>query len=190
MEWEERYDPQYQSVCKIVKKRGERALTLVAANAVVCYQLSSTGEQYWEELADNVDNITNVNDLVRFLKRSKGNRRLLTQKIKRLHKFNVHLSQHLTYEAVWKTLGNLYGLNKKTTVFAVKMFGYAKRCLTKQRTPFPHSIPFPIDSRAQRFAQRFNISAHILFSTLSSKTSIPPLHLDSIIWNRWYETLL
>lgn len=50
----EKQDSQYKSLEKLFKniQNKEIFLSLILANSIVCYQLSSTGEKYWEEFSN------------------------------------------------------------------------------------------------------------------------------------------
>ncbi len=111
----ERQDPQYKSLEKLFKNLQDRNLFLwfIIANSIVCYQLSSTGEEYWEEFSENASgyflgqiqgrfpssrkwqSTQIIAFLKQFLPNSKWNKRLLEVKIKRLTKLEIFLDDFL-----------------------------------------------------------------------------------------------
>lgn len=76
-------DPQYISLKNLYLniKNKDFYLSLIITNALVCYQLSSQWEEYWEEFnlyftkqfLKNKDEI--IPSIITFLKQSKGNKR-------------------------------------------------------------------------------------------------------------------
>lgn len=124
----EKQDLQYKSLEKLYKniQNKEIFLSLILANSIVCYQLSSTWEKYWEEFSNyfssvipakagiykNVNsnlinsgsspewqNIT-VDEIINFLPNSKWNKRFVETKINRLKKlepFLVKLNENINF---------------------------------------------------------------------------------------------
>jgi len=190
-------DPQYLAL-KHLKKRTNASppiiCQLAVANALVCYQLSGTGEQYWEEFSVKMPPISSSSDvlnaMIDFLHHSTFNKRLVQTKIARLKRAeNVlpHISHKTPMSEVWRLLGTTFGPQKKTTCFAVKMFGYAKRLVFNKFITFPDQIPIPVDSRIKRFTQRFcpckkEKEVVEFWFSVAKATKLAPLHLDSLGW--------
>lgn len=186
-EIEERFDPQYKSLLKL-KDRGDFSMVTVG-NSLVCYQLSSTGEEYWEEFSQYFTNHPlTVSQLRKFITTSKGNKRFLFHKLRRLDifsKFSRKIKHNLSMNTIWNLLvDNGFGRKQKTTVFAVKMFGYAKRIITGKFEPYPMDIPIPVDSRISRMTAQFTSeNPQSFWQKIGEQTGIPPLHIDSLLWN-------
>ncbi|WP_421077351.1 N-glycosylase/DNA lyase [Methanothermococcus sp. Ax23] len=200
---EENVDLQYHYLENLQKtlNNDELFLKLVIINAIVSYQLSTTGENWWKEFSEyNWDNVSkNKNDLfeeyILFLSNSKGNKRLNNIKIKRINKIkpflddlsiadleNYYLNMNLFRDSIAKQLNTKK--ESKTVVFAVKMFGYASRMVFKKFIPYPYEIEIPKDSRIEKYTKRFTDNNVIKFwNNISKETGIPPLHIDSILWS-------
>ena len=199
---EENIDLQYTSLSNLQKtlNNNELFLKLVIINAIVSYQLSATGENWWNEFSEHSWNTaSNENDLfedyILFLSNSKGNRRLNNIKIKRINKIKLFLND-LSIEDLENYYSNMNlfrdniakQLNtkkeSKTVVFTVKMFGYASRIVFKKFIPYPFEIEIPKDSRIEKYTKRFTDNNVIKFwNNISKETGVPPLHIDSIIWS-------
>ncbi len=184
---EEHIDPQYSAVCDAIS---QVPVSYVVANALVSYQLSGTGEQYWREFGDYFMRNSSsklYSDFERFLESSRYNRRLTRPKLKRLTRLDLSLIDlDWTFNELWEFLGDVFGKNKKTVVFAVKMFGYAKRCVTNSFEPFPMEIPIPVDSRISKITSVLTSENPCDFWThVARETGVPPLHIDSILWNAY-----
>jgi len=185
-------------------------LFLIIANALVCYQLSWKGEDYWEEFSDffsvekgiNYKNINILRIFEEFLNNCKNNKRFTKVKLKRIEKILVFFDkftwkQEYYYENMLflrdelaKIMNQKY--DAKTIVFAVKMFSYWARCCFWKIIYFPDSITIPIDSRLIKIFERYSPHSSPLpkgegikqfYSDLSKKLEIPQLHLDAILWN-------
>jgi DNA-(apurinic or apyrimidinic site) lyase len=180
-------------------KDKETFLALVISNALICYQLSGTWEKYWEEFGNyfsdknfSYDKI--LEELARFIRQSKNNKRFVEAKVLRLEKVKPFL---LKFK--WKSkfyydnmsvlrddLSSIMNQKKdaKTIVFAVKMFYYwAKKVFWDNN--FPKDIFIPIDSRLTSLFEKYkedytDISKFYL--DLSEKLDMPLLHLDAILW--------
>lgn len=176
-------------------------LPLIIANSLVCYQLSSTWEEYWEEFAKKWSNkeFKSSNDTIEFLKdflpNSKWNKRLLAVKLKRLDKIAwfLHILEKKDlyyYNNMAKLRDELSQImnqkkDAKTIVFAVKMFSYWARVRFEQVINFPFEIEIPIDSRIIKLYEVYredSIKIWDFYKELSQRTNIPPLHLDAILW--------
>ncbi len=207
---EEKIDRQYLALKKLYLKLENKNIfpVLVIFNSLVSYQLNTYGENYWEEFSKyfsinqpkikkeetNKEKCKKLFNLFKeFLLNSKGNRRFLNSKIKRLEKFlsvcdKIMKNSEYFYENQEKLLELLSKtMNQKkeakTLVFSIKMFGYSMRIKTKERKMFSFNIAIPLDSRIKRITKNFTNKDPILFWFKVSKiVNIPPLHLDSLIW--------
>ncbi|MBA2846111.1 DNA-(apurinic or apyrimidinic site) lyase [Methanococcus maripaludis] len=198
---EEKIDTQYFVLenLKNSMNNDEMFIKLVILTSIVSYQLCTTGELWWEEFSKywskhDANNENLGESYVNFLENSKGNRRLLNVKIKRIERIipfleNLDLLDFKTYYSnMEKLLENLSKYlnskkNSKTVVFAVKMFGYASRIVFNEFFPYPMNIEIPKDSRIEKYTLKFTDENPIKFWNEVSKTAkIPPLHIDSIIW--------
>lgn len=197
-------DPQYISLKNLyfTIQNKDFYLSLIITNALVCYQLSSQWEEYWEEFHlyfahKNIKNKTEIiPEIITFLKQSKGNKRILNMKIKRLEKVELFLEKFFWNEDFYYS--NMLSLQKdlaksmkqkindKTIVFAIKMFWYWARNQFNNFHYFPFEICIPIDSRLTKLYQIHNTNSDLkieeFYSLLSKKLWIPPLHLDAILW--------
>lgn len=157
----------------LLTKKGSRAnlyLALIVANALICYQLSSTWENYWEEFSEYFsrnsfwENI--VLALTEFIKQSKWNKRFVETKIKRLEKLRPFLEcfigkEEYYYENMTELRDSLAEVmnqknNAKTIVFAVKMFSYGARNVFEKIVYFPNEICVPVDSRLTRIFEKYS----------------------------------
>jgi len=193
---EEHVDPQFQALIYLYEhmENKERFAPLVVANALVSYQLSGRGEDWWWEFARyfSENPVVDFAGAYRvFLPYSKTNRRLVEAKVKRLQRAEAFLQgmdpkryyTHMT--ALQKDLARTLetGRNAKTVVFAVKMFGYAMRIATGEFRPYPMDIPIPVDSRIRKLTERLNRNNPARFwQDVAEQTRVPPLHIDSILW--------
>jgi len=198
---EEKIDNQYLVLenLKNSMNNDEMFIKLVILNSIVSYQLCTTGELWWGEFSEywskNEVNNDNLGEkYVNFLENSKGNRRLLNVKIKRIEKVipflaklnlldfkNYYSNMEELLENLSKNLNSKK--NAKTLVFAIKMFGYASRIVSNEFNPYPMEIEIPKDSRIEKYTIKFTDQDPIKFwNEISKITKIPPLHIDSIIW--------
>ncbi len=184
----------------------EKYLFIIIANAIVCYQLSGEGEQYWQEFAIKMKNvkIDNFDDVQKFfddfLPNSKNNKRLIEIKLKRIAKldsfFEVFFKDaNMYYRDMNKFNNDLAKVmqqkkDAKTIVLAVKMFSYGARNVFDYIEYFPTDIMIPIDSRLKNLYFKYcdavekqkesNIKKYYI--NLSRKLDIPLLHLDALLW--------
>lgn len=176
-------------------------LALIISNAIICYQLSSSWEEYWKEFSKYFgENELNKNNLIEklwfFIANSKWNKRFVETKIKRLKKLKPFLEDFIWNEKYFfenmeklserlaKTMNQK--ITDKTIVFAVKMFSYWARNYFNEIIEFPFSISIPIDSRLTKIYKKYNEDKNLkiddFYNILSKKTGIPPLHLDAVLW--------
>ncbi|MDD3646628.1 MAG: N-glycosylase/DNA lyase [Candidatus Gracilibacteria bacterium] len=181
-------------------------LALIIANALICYQLSGKGEDYWEEFSEYFSSLSPFGGkmsggqiggfLSEFIKLSKGNRRFVETKIKRLEKLRPFLKCFIDREEYYyenmielrDDLAEVMNQNKvaKTIVFAVKMFSYGARNVFGKIVYFPSEICVPVDSRLTNIFEKYRenyTDINKFYFDLSQKLGIPELHLDAIIWN-------
>ena len=199
LDFEENYDEQYKALKELYKElpSKNKFCVLVTFNALISYQLTGTGEQYWKEFANyfkkrNVKGA--VDELLEFLKKSRYNRRLHKAKEQRLKKLRKIEGIIVTNEGEYyskprkllELLSNVLGspMSSKTLVFAVKMFNYACRIKYARRAILPNDIDIPVDSRIKKLSTNLGESVNPIrfWREVSSITGIPPLHLDSLLW--------
>lgn len=197
---EEKVDLQFSALENLHRNlnNDELFIKLVLANALVSYQLSGTGEEWWWEFSRHFSKNKDLRSIKKsyadFLPGSKTNRRLVGAKLKRLEKLEPFL-KGLTigdlrgyYDNMLRLRGDMAkALNSrrdaKTIVFAVKMFGYAARIAFKEFKPYPMEIPIPEDVRINAYTRRFtNELPSKFWSRIAREVSIPPLHIDSMVW--------
>ncbi|ABR55211.1 DNA-(apurinic or apyrimidinic site) lyase [Methanococcus vannielii SB] len=200
-EMEENVDLQYFVLKNLKKsiKSDEIFIKLILINSLVSYQLGTTGELWWKEFSDywskhDFEPSNLLKEYIKFLRGSKGNKRLLDTKTKRIEKIFPFLNG-LTIQNFEDYYQNMEYLllkiskelnskkESKTIVFAVKMFGYAGRIVFNKFIPYPMEIQIPKDSRIENYTKKLTDEDPVVFwGKISKESNIPPLHLDSIIW--------
>lgn len=197
---EEKVDLQFSALLRLRESLGddETFIRLVTANALVSYQLNATGEEWWREFSEyfsgNPPEGSIKDAYARFLRTSRTNRRLIAGKLKRLQRAEPFL-QSLTLremenyyrdmEGFRNELAGVLGSKRtaKTIVFSVKMFGYACRIVFRQFIPYPMEVEIPDDIRINAYTRRFTDAPPVVFwDRIARDVSIPPLHIDSILW--------
>jgi DNA-(apurinic or apyrimidinic site) lyase len=129
--------------------------------------------------------------MIKFLKQSKNNKRLINIKIKRIYKLDSFINSFKgkgkyyyhnmisLRDILAKTMNQK--LDAKTIVFAVKMFGYSARNLF-DFVAYPFEISIPIDSRLTKIFEKYNdqteININTFYQNISKNLKIVPLHLD------------
>ena len=203
----EEQDEQFLSLVKlwnnIKNKNISIFLFFILINSLICYQLSSTGEEYWQEFSSELEIYlnswkTNFSTFFGwFLINSKWNKRLINVKTKRLEKiikfYDIFKDREEFYYENMIILRDDLSLflkqkkEAKTIVFSVKMFSYWSRICFKKLIYFPKEINIPIDSRLKKIFDNNkvnkNINFDLYYKKLAVKLGIPELHLDSILWN-------
>lgn len=194
---EEHIDPQFQALMFLYENVNDKILfvPLVTANALVSYQLSGKGEEWWWEFARWFSEHPIVGGIssayAEFLPKSRTNKRLANIKVKRLERvenFLLAMRPEAYYEnmvQLWKDLARILETprNAKTLVFSVKMFGYAMRIATGKFVPYPFEVPIPVDSRIKKFTEKLGAEKPIPFwNDVARESGVPPLHIDSILW--------
>ena len=189
------------------KFQDELYLILIIINALISFQLSWKGEDYWEEFSVKLGKNNKIEDIYNFfedlLKNGKNNRRFVDMKLKRVEKFldwfSVEKLEDL--EKFYKNMDKLaeklskimnQKIDAKTIVFAVKMFSYWARNVFWYLQNFPENLMIPIDSRLENLYKRYNWEASKkeiknYYRGLSKKLNIPLLHLDAILWINYEE---
>jgi len=214
-------DPQYIAVKKLYSVHGEAVAALVVANALVSYRLTLPGEEYWSEFAayfsarplpGSAEEL--VEQMGTFLRRSRGNRRLVEQKVSRLRRAEHVLQRLLEYPQDYRDLEKLvHDLSaaysgrgvEKTVVFAAKMLHYLHRAMGVEEYN-ADVIPIPIDRRMalltytsgiidappEAIMTRLRDAAVEAWLAVSKESGIPAISLDAVIWLPAYrlETLL
>ncbi len=180
---------------------------IVVVNALICYQLSSKGEDYWEEFTDAVltherafNNFDNVYEFFNnFLPNSSGNKRLLKIKLKRINKLRDLYTNFSQKNKTKDYYYNMYALvqelaetmsqkiSDKTIVFAIKMYGYVGRELFNEIVTYPKELEIPLDSRLLKIYEEYckdklNITPQTYYANIAQELDIPPLHLDALLW--------
>ncbi len=200
----EKNDPMYQALEHLFLnlENKEMFLPLVIANSLICYQLSSKGEEYWEEFSREAGKykFDKLKDIymffIDFLPKSEWNKRLVNTKIERLKKLDFFLSdfyfkQKYYYKNMLKLRKDIARTmqqleNAKTIVFSVKMFGYGARIRFTDFIEFPAEIEIPIDSRLKSIFKYVNkqdsYTIDSFYNKLAQDLNISPLHLDAILW--------
>ncbi len=200
----EESDLQFFALKKLYEniKNNNFYLALIISNAIICYQLSSSWEAYWEEFSKYFgENKINSKDeiikkLAEFIKNSKWNKRFVETKIKRLEKLKPFLEKFIWNEKYYylnmeklqielsKTMNQKP--SDKTIVFGVKMFYYWARIVFNKIIKFPSQISIPIDSRLTKLYEIHNEDKNLkideFYDILAKKLNIPPLHLDAVLW--------
>jgi len=197
---EARYDEQYKALKFLHKNLREKKYfcSLALLNALVSYQLTGTGEDYWWEFAkyfSEIKWISNpVNAIVKFLNQSKYNRRFLRTKIMRLRKIEktiqVIINKQDYYISNILALRDLIAgslkadIKAKTIVFAIKMFNYACRISSRKNYILPYEISIPVDIRIKALSRKLGVNRNLneFWERLALDVQIPPLHLDSLLW--------
>lgn len=205
-------DLQFLALKKSFEKLNQKDifLALIFVNSIVCYQLSSTWEKYWEEFSIQISNYfqdKNINDTEKpdeiikffydFLPNCKWNKRLVETKLKRIEKIKPFLenfikNQKYFYENMNTLLFELSNImnqkpTDKTMVFAIKMFWYWARIYFDKLITFDEKISIPLDSRIEKIYNKYNKDSNLsikdFYNILSKKLNIPQLHLDWLIWS-------
>ncbi len=199
----EETDKQFKALERIKYKNNILFLYLILINSLICYQLSGSWENYWEEfskiLSINIKKIKTKKDIYNFfsyfLIESKNNRRFINIKLKRINKaldfyddFLINYNLYIKDLELLRTkIAFIMKQNKdaKTIVFAIKMFYYWLRIVFNKFVKIPNSINIPIDSRLTNIFNYYKWDYKDIkkfYFDLSNKFKIPPLNLDSLLW--------
>ncbi len=180
----EQSDRQFLALWDLYKSKSftdDNYLFLTIANALVCYQLSGKGEDYWEEFSEVLKNkkIENFADaesfFTDFLPVSKNNKRFVNVKLGRIKKLeDFYLTGKVQpradtrldlWEQYYKDMNKLANdlarvmnqkADAKTIIFAVKMFSYSARNVFGYLEYFPETLMIPIDSRLENLYKKYN----------------------------------
>lgn len=195
-----------------IKKLGENLknksyfLSLVITNALLCYQLSSSGEEYWEEFCQFASEYqfwewfkTSVlkEFFEIFLIQSKWNKRLINMKKIRINKILKFIQKFKENEAFYyenmlvflEDLSSAMSQKKtaKTLVFAVKMFSYGACIYFDKFILVPYEVAMPMDSRILKITKIYNnswLDPLVFWFKISEKVGIPCIHLDVLLWTK------
>ncbi len=181
-------DPQYRALEKLYTsiRDKELFLKLVLVNALLSYQLPTKGEIYWQRFGDFFSKNPSMERFEEFL--TLYNNRFLKAKLKRLQKV-LKVIEPLRKEDLEKLCQNPTVLldylseklsqdrESKTLVFAVKMFIYGCRIITKKPLFASNEIFIPLDVRLKKISPDKEF-----WKNLSREIEIPLLHLDAILW--------
>jgi DNA-(apurinic or apyrimidinic site) lyase len=201
---EERLDKQFLALQKLYKSSQltqKQFVVLCTLNALISFQLSCRGEEYWQEFAEyfmhhEIGHGTLTEALRSFLLESRCNKRYRELKLRRLQKAqrveNLLFTSDL--EQLYRDMLRLRDLlasamrqeqHAKTIVFAVKIFGYAMRISGADFVPYPMEIDIPLDFRIQRITQLLGSSEDPIsfWRSVARASRVPPLHIDSVLWN-------
>ncbi len=191
-------------------------LSLAVQNAMICYQLSGTGEQYRQEFSQTVDkdfeklfsnyksDKSNLDRWKTFLQNSNYNKRINNIKYKKLEKMDNFFHLQTNFTEFNKDLLSLYTKllsfassknSNKTSCLACKIYWYSYASITWADVyNFPMSVPIPYDSRLEKIYKKNNPNPKATqkdvkqyYQNLSEKYSIPPLHLDSLLWIEYWD---
>lgn len=200
-------DPQMESARIIESSCPGTAARALYVNALVSYMLPMKGEKYWasfayyiakecpngwEQLIDTIKNFTKA--FHRFGVRQKLKRLDMLARCQGLQRY-VDAGDYLS---LWHETARCLGTqrDKKTVVFSVKMAYYGRRA-AGYRERLPMEIPIPVDRRVARASLLSGIiegKAGIeelmrkyrlverAWGIVADVSSIPPLHLDSVLW--------
>lgn len=179
-------------------------LPLILVNSIIAYQLSSSGEDYWEEFSREAGifqfsdsfKIEEISSFFEeFLCNCKWNKRILNMKFPRLNKFlgffdDFSKKERFYYENMTVLRDNLASFLKqkksdKTIVFAIKIFSYWARIQFDQFIQVPFEIAMPMDSRIDKITKIYNnenINTIDFWFEVSKKVGIPCIHLDALLW--------
>lgn len=182
----EENDRQYKALEKLYENIKDENLffSLVVINALLSFQLIMKGEKYWEKFSEFFSEKKDISAFTEFL--TKYNPRYLEMKISRLKKAEKCLGSVKNWVEFAKDLKSLlFFLSKcmnqspeaKTIVFAVKMYIYVYRIVTQEKLLAPLGIMIPLDSRITSIS-----SDKGFWHNLERDSSIPLLHIDSILW--------
>ncbi len=205
-------DPQFQAVGRLLRVHGlGPAAALVAANALVSYRLTSTGEEYWTEFAGYMasrgsprSGAEAVRLMEEFLRGSRGNRRLLEQKLNRLRRAAPLLDRllrspldYLDLRRLVREAASVLGArgDEKTIVFAAKMLHYLYRAAGLEPRG-GEEIPPPIDRRMalltstsrlveaspSEIMTRRRRDAVAAWLEVARLSGIPALRIDAVVW--------
>lgn len=205
----EESDSQFQVLQKSFPSIDEKAFVVwVVTNAIICYQLSSSGEAYWQEVAEflkysypknsqtHLSAEKMIQNFLEFLPKSTGNKRLVNMKTKRLQKFQAFLDIFIEkpeyfyhhQDEFMQTLSKVMKqkMGAKTIVFSLKMFLYAGRIAYNQTILADKKYPLPIDSRLTKIYLAHNTKKSLkierFYEILCKKLGFPAIHFDAILW--------
>ncbi|MEM0453925.1 MAG: N-glycosylase/DNA lyase [Sulfolobales archaeon] len=153
----EELDPQLTVARVIYDKCGLLTPHILFTNALISYQLRTTGEEYWLNFSELVINrcprsqdevvdkiLESLKYLHNFAVKAKERRLNKLKTCTHLYKSILHSDLNIIREEVAECLDA--GVNDKTIVFAIKMLYYGLKALGKD-VMLPFNIPIPVDRR-------------------------------------------
>jgi N-glycosylase/DNA lyase len=186
-----------------------RLLGIIAATAD--YQLADRAQQFWKELKTAVydhghlNSLEDVETVIREFMNADVNKRLNSQKIDRIDRIFEHgfpswfVRNHQAASpiSVWEEIANALNnkMDKKTIVFAMKVYDIISLIRTGSYLDFPKDIPIPCDVQVKRVARSAGIvesddneSVMNAWAEVLSRVNdnldqpISLLRIDSIVW--------
>ncbi len=177
-------------------------------NALISYQLTCRGEEYWWEFSRFFANSGKCLKMLEcfreFLSTCRCNRLAVQVKLRRLEKilpFKEVLLRYLTdedYLSTLKLVSRVYNTPPyaKTVAFSIKMGYYGVLALKGRARHLPPQIPIPVDRRISKITYK---SQMVLASgweellkcpdvvveawfKVAEVSGIPPAHIDSLLW--------
>ncbi|WP_456435239.1 N-glycosylase/DNA lyase [Thermovibrio ammonificans] len=184
----EEYDRQFRALKRLYASMNdpELFLKLVVLNALLSYQLSMRGEEYWEKFSDFFSSGRGLEEFPEFLRLY--NRRFIGAKLKRFEKA-LRCVEELFKEGVEPLAEDLSAFvgrlatcmgqkeSAKTVVFAAKMFLYGYRVAFGREPHGIEGVEIPLDSRLSKLLPSVKG-----WRELAEVVGIPPVHLDAVIW--------
>ena len=185
----EENDSQYLSLEKLHKhiKNDELFIKLTVINALMSYQLQATGEIYWDNFSNFFsDRAKTLNDFEEFI--SLYSKRLINLRKKRLQKV-LTCMKSFSFDEMMHFFDNTLNFieqisqclkqkrESKTVVFSAKMLLYTYKIITKKMVTPDFGIMIPLDLRIKKISDEMEF-----WRNVEKKTSIPLLHIDSILW--------
>ncbi|MEM4427008.1 MAG: N-glycosylase/DNA lyase [Acidilobaceae archaeon] len=209
-------DPQRVAVLAIREKAGSWAPVYTLLLALVSYKLSIRGEEWWRSYAEflsqrrSPESLSDVvNDVIEFVKSSRGASIKREEKIKRIEKAYrnskvllevLYSDNDIIYTRAGEILQDLaksLGVpeDSKTLVFAIKMAYYATRrpgdfatvsgidvIPVDLRVACISYSSFLVDADSYRTLLKERKAVSKAWSLVSKTSGIPLIHLDSLLW--------
>jgi len=197
----EKKDPQYVSVCNVVKRHGEEVgATLAMLNALISYRLAGKGEEHWQNFGRYFSQRKIVDvckDFLTYLETSPYLRIGVETRKRRILKICRYRPNLENLINTLKEISELLNADpsQKTIVFSVKILNYAYMCSRGVERPVPFEIPIPVDFRVAHLtwcaglvdmppteAMRRQREVQAVWSRVAQESGVPPLHIDTVLW--------
>ncbi|ABU82549.1 N-glycosylase/DNA lyase [Ignicoccus hospitalis] len=196
-------DPQLKAIKKVVQRHGLASLGVVVGNALVSYRLKGTGEEYWTEFGEFFSSHEpTVENLIKFIKKSRYNVALKEQKVRRVERVKEFLERvsanplrYKDLDALRQELARVLGAKgtEKTVVFASKMAYYAFKAAGVEAEG---DVPVPVDSRVATVTCASGLVEGTVEEIMGAKrdeavrtwaraareAGMKTLNLDAVIW--------